>query len=486
MTSCEYIEFEDSKSSLLLTATQDPIIEINSDSEEEPSASSNPGKSSLSAAELNRLNKRQETAILELDIAAEKEGDSRNHVQASSSDIAARLGLRKRKAPRKPTTSSTSYPSVHLPFKDGWKVITSVTSNQFNTPFLRANLSIPCPQCHEPVKIKETSSLTDHLKKFHPDQDWNAKQNSRHCVHCPQSKRHLIYSAKEVFAHMCTVHKINLKGPMAHPAWVPADNSATMFICPECQMPVPTEDLTNHVAQHLRYDCAVTKKQRKVKTAHICGLCTIKTRESNTSIDVRHLQDHLEQVHGRPPMRSSGWIVENSADSHFIPCPHPQCNQNVIIVNRFSLMTHVKECHPEEQWRRDYDYELYKWNCQLCPATEAFTLYSAEEVFDHMLKNHGYSLRFLNLSTDAKKKKCLEELPASRKKVWTFYDDWVRCKDCPAVLKVGNMTSHFRRCHNDTPSIDINDGICSTCNKRVKMSLLAAHANCRPPTSKPK
>ena len=50
MTSCEYIEFEDSKSSLLLTAPQDPIIEINSDSEEEPSTSSNPGPSSLSAA----------------------------------------------------------------------------------------------------------------------------------------------------------------------------------------------------------------------------------------------------------------------------------------------------------------------------------------------------------------------------------------------------------------------------------------------------
>ena len=155
MTSCEYIEFEDSKSSLLLTATQDPIIEINSESEEEPSASSNPGQSSLSAAELNRLNKRQETAILELDIAAEKEGDSRNHVQASSSDIASRLGLRKRKASREPTYSSPSYPSLHLPFKDGWKVTTSVTSNQFNTPFLRANLSIPCPQCHEYVKIEE-------------------------------------------------------------------------------------------------------------------------------------------------------------------------------------------------------------------------------------------------------------------------------------------------------------------------------------------
>ena len=76
MSYCEYFEFEDSKSSLLLTATEDPIIEINSDSEEEPSASSNPGQSSLSAAELNRLNKRQETAILELDIAAAEQVES--------------------------------------------------------------------------------------------------------------------------------------------------------------------------------------------------------------------------------------------------------------------------------------------------------------------------------------------------------------------------------------------------------------------------
>ena len=83
---------------------------------------------------------------------------------------------------------------------------------------------IPCPVCQEKVKIVGRLSLKKHISSSHSkfSRPWP-------CQLCRTSGKHLKIYASDVVNHMSQKHRINYRGPMAHPAWVPTDPSAETF-----------------------------------------------------------------------------------------------------------------------------------------------------------------------------------------------------------------------------------------------------------------
>ena len=233
---------------------EDPIIEISSDSEEEEDGPSQGiGRLSGPIPRLTCLNERQQTALLELGMNfLEDSPASGLHDSASSAALQKyclqhcakghekKSPTRPWKVPRLETSSSSSH------FEKGWKVET-VDDQHY----------IPCPECKTRVRIMDKSSLTDHLERFHPEQNWEELRNRWHCQLCPRSSVVHNYQARAMFDHMCTDHAINLKGPMARPAWVPTSSKAVSLICPECQMIVPTTSMKAHLTNvnHTHKDC---------------------------------------------------------------------------------------------------------------------------------------------------------------------------------------------------------------------------------------
>ena len=286
---------------------EDPIIEISSDSEEEEAGPSQGiGRLPGPTPRLTGLNERQQTALLELGMDFLEDSPASGLHNSSSSSAATQLCRKipsniaprvvKRKAPPDPgilekvprlvSSSSSSH------FEKGWKVET-VDDQHY----------IPCPECKTRVRIVDASSLTDHLERFHPEQNWEELRNRWHCQLCPRSSVVHNFQARAVFDHMRMVHSINLKGPMARPAWMPTSSTAIALICPECQMIVPTTSMKAHLTNvnHTHKDLQNFKYDKKYN----CKLCSLMKR-GDTLVHVDNLVDHMKNAHGklltpRPP-----------------------------------------------------------------------------------------------------------------------------------------------------------------------------------------
>ena len=335
---------------------QDPIIEISSDSEEEESGPSQGfGRLSGPTPRLTGLNERQQTALLELGMNFPEDSPSAaSGLQDSPSFAAMQLcqnipsntapRVLKRKAPSG-LTSAEKLPRLENAassshFEKGWKVETVGDQN-----------FIPCPECKTRVRIMDTSSLPDHLERFHPEQDWDELRNRWHCQLCARSRIIHHFPASEVFNHMCTAHKVNLKGPMAQPAWMPTDQSATNLICPECQMKVPTMGMRDH----LLYTHKIAQGRMKITFKYDCALCSLKTK-GDTKVDLLNLVHHLKTIHGKLLTRQKKKAEKQKGTKpgepklwtfltdNFVKCK--ECVDTTVKIG--NLKKHFTKCHQGE------------------------------------------------------------------------------------------------------------------------------------------
>ena len=248
---------------------------------------------------------------------------------------------------------------------------------------------IPCPECDEMVRIVGRLSLRKHVRSSHSEENqWGqfSIRNYLQCQICPPSssmKRKI--HASDVINHMTQKHRINYRGPMSHPAWVPTDPAAKTFICPECRLPVPILELKSH----MKFYTLSTWKM-----AYPCSLCPKTKRKDH--VHVKDLPNHLTFVHG---------ISQDQLPSKdFIQCKG--CKNPVKKVN---LGKHLRRC-------RDF------------------------LVQDHLTHNKCSQSAALNPPPVTVMNPPAPYIPLLGDQ------SRIQCKGCPNQIKKINLTTHLVKC----------------------------------------
>ena len=183
------------------------------------------------------------------------------------------------------------------------------------------------------------------------------------------------------------------------------------------------------------------------------------------------------------------------------------------------LINHINESHPGKNW----DEPRNHWHCQLCPRSHINRNLHLHDVFDHMCTEHKFKLVPLRSTptestanvitcpdcemlaqttgTDFENAKALlDHLKTGHgrrwnrmnKNVWIVLNSYfVKCKECvDSIVKINNLTKHFKKCHLGVGVGWIDGGFCGRCNQRVDMKgfnvhthmrVLRAHLHCTEP-----
>ena len=218
-------------------------------------------------------------------------------------------------------------PPPRGPFK-GWTVET-----------LDGKHYIPCPECHEKVEIVGRLSLKKHIHSSHPGA-WS-RLTSQQCQLCSPSTGKQVYPS-DVINHMSQKHRINFRGPMHHPAWVPTDLSAKTFICPECRSLVPTMELKSHMQFYTLSSGS--------QMAFPCSLCPKTNRK--VRVHVEDFTEHLKSVHGILDDNSEREKTLKTQKQSQIRSDRVQCTGCPNQVKKVNLQKHLKKCQGRFQFCR--------------------------------------------------------------------------------------------------------------------------------------
>ena len=289
---------------------------------------------------------------------------------------------------------------------------------------------IPCPECQEMVRIVSIVSLKKHMHSSHGESV--PAGTCWHCQLCLASSNinHKVHPS-DVINHMSQKHRINIRGPMSHPAWVPTDSSAKTFICPECRIHVPTRKLKNH----MKFYKLSTGRQ----VAYPCSLCP----KTERKIHVDDLQDHLKFLHG---------IFDEKAEKEKKSNMHKQFQSKDCIqckgcknpVNQKNLKKHLDKCQ----------------GLTFCGDCKEHIL--VQDLPSHSNSNCGKSAPKTTLTTNLN--------PPQPQCPDLIDNAFIQCKGCRNQVKKVNFVKHLDRCQGF--------GFCRGCNQRVLVQKLSAHRRC--------
>ena len=283
---------------------------------------------------------------------------------------------------------------------------------------------IPCPQCQKKVRIIGRLSLKKHLRSSHPEENWSrfSLRNWLQCQLCPasSSNKNRVHPS-DVINHMSQKHRINFRGPMNHPAWVPTDPSAKTFICPECRMPVPIVELKSHMkfyALPLYYPCSLCPKTKNKALVHL-----------------KDLPDHLKYIHG---IFDENAEKEKKSDSQkqILSNDYIQCKGCPNPVKKTNMEKHLDKCQ----------------GLKFCDGCKEHFLMQDEPA--HKNCNKSDPLTFLATNLNPPKPDLMDH-------------NCIQCKGCSNQVKKTNFAMHLNKCQGFR--------FCSGCKQRVLVQELSAH-----------
>jgi len=309
---------------------------------------------------------------------------------------------------------------------------------------------IPCPVCEEKVKIVGRLSLKKHISSSHSN-----ISRSWPCQLCRTSGiLHKVYPS-DVVNHMSRKHRINYRGPMAHPAWVPTDSSAEAFICPECRSYVYTRELKNH----MKFYRLSTGRQM----AYRCSLCP----KIDRKIHVDDLQDHLKFLHG---------IVDEKLEKRKRVEQEEKANKEKKAEKRKKAEQEkmaAKKKKEDREKKSDTQKQLQSkdfMQCKGCPNQVRIT-----NMRKHLSKCQGHPKPRPRPSHNKcdkapAKPTTATNLDTTKPEVPHLMVTCIQCKGCRNQVKKINFVQHLEKCEGFR--------FCRGCNQRLLVQELPAHRNC--------